>query len=494
MKRPAVIFLAAITALSLCACDKADDVSGSVLESDLGSAVSSANSWESGGSTPTEQSAPEGGNSTQSLQYGDRRLTLLCEEDMPWGGGCGTESGFYGIRSNVAENGYPCITYIDYATRREVVLCSDSSCKHDSERCTAVLPRGWGTFDKLFFHDGRLYYFVTSYDEEGQMTAGQSDSEGGAYSNDPPESIPAQIYRMDPDGSNRELVYTFEGNVVAETEALGDGDCIWFVTKEPTVTRDEETGLTYKSAKNRVLVRLDLNERKIVEQIPIPEKDNVSKRVVGVCGGKVIFGGIAYPDGKGMEDYLDILAPSPVFGDTSGMDEYREFMNTCEFAFFALDVTDKTMREIYRAGFGDISLDFTQIGERLYIPPKESGAPVTVLDLNTGNTEEFPTPEGYGLDGFVGERPVFITTDGEYRRFFRDPDTGEMKDWVLEYDLSDVAAVCGEYALVIYDLAGEEQPDGSVINAYDLYALISLDDLYNGRANFEPIEMLERSR
>lgn len=489
MKMLLSVILTAALVLSLAACNKADNNSGSSLESGAESSTTISNT--NTGNNSTEQNAPESADNTSNAPFGDIQLTLLLDgQHLPGKSGCSTDEGYYSIQSNVAGGGFDCITYVDYATKQEVILCSDSSCKHDTERCTSVLSDE-KFLCELFFYKEHLYYLVTDFDNEGVWSAG-SISPGDGYSNDTLYITTPRLYRMNPDGTNRELVYTFGDNERVEHFAVGDGDCIWFVTKEPTIERDEEMGVTRNGSKNRAAVRLDLNERELVEQIPISYKDNIDKDFIGVCGGKMIFGGIAYPDGKSAFDYIDILAQSPIVGDTTGMDEYLEFMSTCEYAFFALDVTDKTMREIYRAGFGDISLDFTQIGEKLYIPTKDCSA--FALDLNTGSTEDFPVPEGYELDGFVGERPVYITTDGEYKRYFSNPDTGEMIKWILGLGGNEVITVNSGSALVVYKTVGEEQPGGGILNPVDMYALISLDDLYNGRENFEPIDMLERSK
>ena len=496
MKRLFTTILAMVLTLSLTACDKAADISGNNSDNNSENSTAlggeNASSSSSENTSSAEHNAPVGDNAP-GVPFSDRQLTLLCTGDhMPLENGCGTDEGYYNVQSNVAGGEYYCITYVDYATKQEVILCSDSSCRHDSERCTAVIPPLWGEFGEMFFYGEHLYYLVTDWDNEGVISAGGYSAKGDFW-NDPANAITPQLYRMNPDGTNRELVYTFGAGERVESFAVGDGDGIWFVTKEPTIERDENTGTSRYGSKNRAAVRLDLNERKIVEQIPLFYKDNIQKEFIGVSGSRMIFGGIAYPDGKSALDYMDILAPSPIVGDTSGMAEYLEFMSTCEYAFFALNVVDKTMKEIYRAGFDDISLNFTQVGEKLYIPTGEDYTSAFALDLNTGDTEDFHVPEGYELDGFVGERPLFISTDGEYKRYFSDPDTGEMISWALDDTYGRVITVNSDSALVIYKTVGEELPEGGILNPYNLYALISLDDLYNGRGNFELIEMLKRN-
>lgn len=483
MKRLLAIFLA--SAMALTACDKTTSDAPDP-------AAGSGNVSETSGNAIQDSSSIPVGDENMQTAPTDNALTLLCNRSGFMRVGCGTNDGYYGIGSYVSADRYIHITYIDYASGQEVILCSDSSCKHDTERCTSVIE---SSVSGMFFYKEHLYYYVSDWDQEGVMSAGGSFGSKGDYDNWNEHSIQPELYRMNPDGTGRELVYTFGEKDIIESFAVGDGNSVWFITKEPALVRDEKTGATLTTSKNRALVKLDLNERKIVEQIPIYYNDNIDKSFIGVCGTRLIFEGIAYPDGKSKLDYMDILAPSPTVGDTSGLNEYHAFMSKCEYAFFALDVYDKSMKEIYRGRFDDIGRDYTQVGERLYIPTGKNYTSAFSLDLNTGSTEEFPVPEGYKLDDFVGGRPLYITTDGEYKRYFRDPDTGEMKKWVLEseYSLGEVITINGNNALVVYDKAGEPTPSGGLMNPYDLYALISLDDLYNGRDNFKPIEMLERN-
>lgn len=487
MKRLLTIFLASALALQLCSCDKTTPNSSDT------SSGSGNISVTSGDVIQDSNSVPMGGENAQTTAPTDNALTLLCRGHGFMRTGCGTKDGYYGIESFVSADRYAHITYIDYASGQEVILCSDSSCKHDTERCTSVIE---SSVSEMFFYKEHLYYFVSDWDQEGVMSAGGSfgkdDYDYGQWNE---HMIQAALYRMNPDGTGRELVYTFGENDIIENFAVGDGNSVWFITKELALVRDEKTGATLTTSKNRALVRLDLNERKIVEQIPIYYKDNIDKNFIGVCGTRLIFAGIAYPDGKSKLDYLDILAPGPTVGDTSGMAECLEFMSKCEYAFFALDISDRSMKEIYRGKFDDIGRDYTQVGDILYIPTGKDYTSAFTLDLNTGGTEKFPVPEGYKLDNFVGERPLFISTDGEHKRYFRDPDTGEMKKWVLEseYSTGEVITINDGSALVVYDKVGEPTPGGGLRNPYDLYALISLDDLYNGRDNFKPIDMLERN-
>ncbi|MDE6728145.1 MAG: hypothetical protein K2J80_09450 [Oscillospiraceae bacterium] len=420
-------------------------------------------------------------------------LTLLCESELnPFRpSGCSTADGYYSIQRYIEGERYSHITYIDYASGQEVILCSDSSCGHDSERCASVVT---GDFmeSELFFWNGYLYYFEASYDNEGSFSSGGWSGADGEYSSDMIMTTPAKLYKMDPDGTNRTLVYSFPDNYTVERAAIGDKNGIWFIQKELVLERDEKTEASHIGSKNKALVKLDLSEKKIVEQIPVPSNDNIIKDFVGVCGSKFIFDGTAYPDGKSAMDYMDILAPRPTMAEEiAHMDESEAFRKKCDRVFFELDTSDKALKELCRINLTEAGRGQSPVGDRLYISRDDDTE--FSLDLNSGAVEEINVPSGYRFEGFVGERPLYITTDKTYKRFFLDPETGGMIPCILDGGASDVIAICGDFALVIYETTGTPLPSGGMQNPYDIYALISLDDLYNGRANFKMIDMLERN-
>lgn len=488
MKKLLALILTA-TLITTTGCNGSDPgTSDSVNLGNLGN--SAVNSGSPGGitSNTNDQSNPTGENS-----HAETALTVLCDGHVTLNPlGCSTADGYYSMQKYLGSGDeYRRITYIDYASRQEVILCSDSSCSHNSERCSSFVT-GFFLESELFFWDGHLYYFEASNDHEGSLSAGGSwtgaDGEPG-YST--VWTTPAKLYRMNPDGTNRELVYAFPENLTVELAVIGDKNGLWFIQKEVVLERDDKTGASHVGAKNKALVKLDLSEKKIVEQIPVPTNDNISKDFVGVYNNKFIFEGTAYPDGKSAMDYIDILAPRPTMAEEiAHMAEHDAFMAKCDIVFFALDVSDKTIKEIYRTGFDRFKIGYTKVGDRIYFPTADDSA--FSLDLNSGAIENFNVPSGYSLDGFVGERPLFMMTEEPYKRILIDPETGKTIPWILHCE-NEVITICKDFALVVYEEIGTPTPSGGLQNPYDLYALISLDDLYNGRANFKKIDMLERN-
>lgn len=471
MKRIVALFLAAAVLL-LTGCDKTD-----------------SSRPEGGSGSSTEQKAPVGGDNTDGSDKNDPQttggLSLLCSNSGDFtNAGCGTDDGYYSVQPYVADDDFLHITYIDYASGQEVMLCADSACKHDSERCTSVIGMGEMLFGDLFLYEKHLYYLLTGPEEEGTVcTPGPALS--GHETAETERTRPA-LYRMNPDGTGRELLHTFNADDLVEHIAVGEGNSIWFITKTMTLERDEKTNSIYTGAKNRVLTRFDLSERKIVEQIPISDSDNIDKRFIGVCGTRFIFSGIAFPDGKSKYDYADELDMYARPGE-SDPDKFLKFMSKCEYVFFALNADDRTLREIYRAKYND-ARKYICFNDRLYITAEDNS--VSAFDPNTGSSEAFYVPESFELGGFIGGRPIYLSTDGNYTKYFIDPDSGK-KTTPPDYEY--LVSVNGSGALTVYQFLGTREPDGSLINSYCQYATISLDDLFGGRENFKLIDMLERN-
>lgn len=121
-------------------------------------------------------------------------LTLLCDDKSSFNNHCSTDKGFYYFTESgeITDDFYGFrLMYVDYATQKEVYLCSDSGCRHNSESCTAVFNADEFGFDSLVFvHEGYLYVLNRDYDQDG--TTYFSDD----GSNIEPEKKSAELYRM----------------------------------------------------------------------------------------------------------------------------------------------------------------------------------------------------------------------------------------------------------------------------------------------------------
>lgn len=121
-----------------------------------------------------------------------------------------TQTGLYeGI---LTADGTSCrLAYVDCATGQERWLCADPDCRHDSESCAAWLP---ANDVRLFANDSCLFAVIR-----------------------PSEAEPYTLYRINPDGSGRQLLYTFAANeALTLTVALNEQQ-LFFVTSVSQVLR-----------------------------------------------------------------------------------------------------------------------------------------------------------------------------------------------------------------------------------------------------------------
>lgn len=397
-----------------------------------------------------------------------------------------TNDGLYTLSSEIIDK-QSHLTYIDFATHQEVVLCADSSCKHDNEKCTAWLSKDEYS-PKLFVYGNYLYMLCIDFDQENSFE----------YRYENPDLPPAvvetrknSLYRMNLDGTCREKLFDFPEGDAVESYVIGDGDNLWFITKTPYIYTENDDGRMYNTSKNRALMKYSLKDRDFTERIPLDEIDNVKPQFCGVYKNKFIFGGTAYPDGKRPEDFFDILAPEP--GDTIGLsqeqkDKQDELYKKCERVYFTLNRDNKSLNEVYRGNY------MTSRGECRdgYIYLRNSDYSEFRVNIETGERENVTIPEGYRLDGEISGRKCYtrITPDwSDEAIYFDDLNGGLTKcDW-WSWKCS-IVAVCGDKAFIVYDCIGEEQPDGSIHNGKYQYAVITLDDLFGGKKNYQPITLI----
>lgn len=357
MKRLTALLLSAVTALSLTACGKSNDT-----ESDNGSAESTESiSGESPQKTALFTPKTENGE----LKTLDKAY--------------GTRDGFYFISDNYY------LKYFDYASRQEIYVCPDSSCKHDSEHCTAYFGniRGEEMGGRLFGYGEYLYYLSYTLYHEGGVSHGQEEK--------PVIADETALYRMNSDGTNREKIFTFDkGETVDYDEnfVIADGECVWVLTKTPSLIYNEETGTNYSGAKNTGLVKLDLEKREIIERIPIDLYNNVRLELMGAYKNRFVFRGKAQSDGKTMQDSW-----------LSGGNAWPEY----NYAFFTLNRDDKVIKEIFRSEepFG-WPLFFHIIDDTLYVTSSDNHETITAVNLDTGKAEVISDGTGYWVAGAYG--------------------------------------------------------------------------------------------
>lgn len=245
MKKITILLLLLSVVLSLCGCDNTaskNDSGKNVNSSEP--AMSNVTNTVQTSATPGESSNPansENPETPEAPTQNDSELRLIYESGIFLNAlttsNC-TENGYYSVKFLETSNPndeFLNLTYVDFASHREVVLCSDSSCKHDNEKCASYLSsKDFLLIPGVFINGDYLYLLSTEYDQSGTMSAGSVYYAPGY---EPPEETRrASIYRMNLDGTDRQKIWEADniGDVI-EAQVFGDGNDIWFITKTPAM-------------------------------------------------------------------------------------------------------------------------------------------------------------------------------------------------------------------------------------------------------------------
>lgn len=479
MKHFLSLILAAVLTLSLTACDRADN--------------SPEDSTESSGTESTEQTQPE-------VNIPDAGLTDLSPKAATYSGiACGTESGMY-YMDQMINRGDGTLMYIDYATKNEVYVCSDSSCKHDSDRCTSYFSSSEFFINRnsiIFSYGGSLFYLNLN-----------GFNEGGAGTQPPirdDEERVQALYRMNPDGSGRSRVYTFDEGLAVDAFAAGDGNYLWFYVRTPIVKFNEKTKMYYSDSKNKAMIKLDLSDYTVVEQIPLKNSDRISNyNICGCFGDKFIFSVGVYPEGITSEDIFEMRTDVDPSVIPEGSDpRLNEIDENTDNVYFTLDKTTKETKEIFRcSGKAAYGLSFWFSGETMYVYDynDDSLAEVNIRTGEKADRDMPPLPDGYKIIDMPEGKFLCVHAERESKTiYFFDPLTNETTKSDLRspawHDTaidSSVVAFGSDYVLILGEEKTIENKHFGTGGYYYGYYVMTIDDFFNGVDKLEPVKINER--
>ena len=454
MRKMLVIAVAIILMMSLFACrssSKADLGQGSSMQQDLPSS-----------GVPIAQG-----------------LHFLCDPDGS--GACSTPSGYYYLTTDMKElqdGSYGThLMYMDYASCREVYLCSTAGCKHDSPDCPSVcLCDDFPLFStKLFVFQDHLYILSREPDNDGTMSSGFVY----AGSDEEVESKPAILYRANLDGTQREKAYTFDTALTLEDLVIGDAGGIYVITKK--VSSDTEDSVSYFASSEQRLMFLDMESMELKDVCPMDFGDHISWKVIGCSGESLVLSGV---------DFGRELSREEIWDD----DVHKSLYENSFDVYALLELSDGSLKEICRQSNKSESSSCI-IGDVLYLSSKENQN-IEGLNLATGERKTVCTLPQNLIMRSMGEN-ILCCRDwnlaGDYTYYFVDVSTGavshsalvnQCNGWDLEFCAENQTDV-----LVVYDYEAIENGDGSYEILQNKYALISKEDLLAGKENYRKIEM-----
>lgn len=396
-------------------------------------------------------------------------LTLLCSDDSVYAN-CGTEEGYYHIAEpdSEKEGGMevaledPHIMYVDYASKKEVYLCSNAGCGHDTDACTAVVSEDeFPLFStKMFVWNGKLYLLSREADDEG--STGVDFMSGGDQAVMQVESKPAALYSMNLDGTDREKVYTFEDGLTLEGNIYGDANGIYVAVKKLTTTSRDGEAFTSASERKVLCVHPDKGSAETV--CNLKQEEDMTWKTVGCAGNGFIFEGYAEDGSAIVYSYVEI-------GSDSGKELYRSDLND------GRRVTAVTSQNM------------------LYLSSNLDEG-IRAIDPVTGTMEELVhTDESY-LQGVMGNY-LLVTSWTEETLCFVDCESGEIHPCTMKTQMDIPVKLLAEtdrLALIAYDYEMEDLGDGTYDITQTKLGLISKEDLVADNHNIEPITMLSSGR
>lgn len=425
-----------------------------------------------------ENPAVAGGSETQAQSF-----RYLCDPDN--GTGCTTAEGYYYLTEEGTElaggEWGTHLMYMDYASGKEVYLCSTSGCSHNTPDCPAVLlDKEFPIYTtRLFIYENKLYILSRQEDQGGTMSIDMQGSGEGTSS----EPVPAAFYRANLDGTDRRAVYTFDGNLTLEDLVLGDEKGIYLITKE--VSMEQEGNASYGVSARRRLVCLEPDEGSLTEVCSMEFEDKIDWKVIGCGRDRLVLSGVDYGRELSREEFWDD-------------DHYKEFYLSSQDVYALLDPQRGSHQEILRLPNSEEHSEQV-LGNTLYYSDRDSGR-IKALDLATGEEKTLCELTQNMILDTLGELLCCRTWDmsSDYTYYFVDTGTGEVSHSGLVnlcngWDLT-FKADCGDDVLAVYDYDAQDNGDGSYEIFQEYYALISKEDLLAGRENYRKIDMVERGR
>ena len=319
-----------------------------------------------------------------------------------------------------------------------------------------------------------LYILSKEQDHDGSAVMGVLDGNSGVAV----EAAPTVLYRANLDGTNREKIHTFDSSATVEDLVLGDAKGFYLITKK--VTTEQGGGNTYQTSSERNLIYLDLSSGKETVLISMDFGDAIDWDVIGCTGRKLVLYGIDF--GRELSAQEKHSDDRSIYGNSADV-------------FATLDVDSGSLNEILRV-YAPKARSYAVDENKLYYSVSGDGKIISV-DLRTAEQNTLCTISQDSIWGILGDR-IYTRDDDDRTLYFINTDTGEISHcglvnqstgWSLE-----IIAATDDQVLTIYDSDVTPKSDGSyTVHGYK-YALISKEDLFAGRDNFAPIQMIGSGR
>ena len=412
---------------------------------------------------------------TKEMEAGD--LHMLAHDGN---GRTTTEEGMYRLVMKEIQ-GQTCYVmyYVDFASKQEIVLCNDASCKHDSTKCMGVFDGSDISIalqQHPFVYNGKLYVFEQD-DPSGSVYSGtlseQADN-GGIVSEN------AKLIQMNLDGTERKCVYTFPEDMILGDQVIGGKDALYFITKEVTKTKNDDGYTVMKGGKQRIR-KLDIKEWKLGEGIELDKE----AQVVDAIGTKLLCRRTSYPGGENPDEERNM-----------DFEEWRTMYNNTSEIFEAISMETGTVEKLAEVSNKNLNSVLVWNG-RIYLAGED--ASVQAIDVESKQVEQVPFPGQFGVtfvEAYSDRIYCWNVDDSDEKGYFWNPETGELNERSMKQKSAklnmDILAENKDGYLLLYDIDGEEASDGSYDVKKNKYGWISKEDMYAGSYDITPIKMVSK--
>lgn len=395
-----------------------------------------------------------------------------------------TEEGYYYISSTAHGNDQEemvNLMYLDYASGKEMFLCNQPGCSHDTDTCNSFLEDVHSVDTKVLFISGnRLYLLLSPADDSGSMSTGWIDpSYEGLIISGSSDTQP-RLYSMNTDGTDRRVLCEFDSGIVVEDKVAVCKDSIYVICKK-IQSEDMGENTTYKSAYDRQLMRIDNTTGK-QEKVCDLQGDS---SLVGAFGGKLVFEATIFEHE---------LTPEEKADDSI----YKKELKKANIVVSTLDVdTCQTSQLLSISGAKTFTSQMS--GSKLYYSIKGENQ-VKCLELSNGEEKVIAANENGSIDQVYNDSMRITswdyTQDKYYSLSIASGEIGQMSLYTNE--LKEPVTILAENQkqfLVVYDYqcsgeyttwAGTKQND---IISYKL-GLISKEDYFANKSSYSPVETI----
>lgn len=328
-------------------------------------------------------SAPNYKQEESSVTPQRQNITMLTNS---WGAQeyCVSENGCYYLERN-AENVYT-IVYYDFSSNTSTLLCAAPSCSHSDETCSArIEPANCGA--SIFTDNNNLFLAVF-------------------YATDDSNTLQApQIFKMDMNGQNREVLYTLNAGETLFNNFATDDTALYFSVAK---TESYQNGIYSQTLTHKI--NLDDKKSQIIQE------STESATFLGGIKDKLLYQAVEIPE---IQNVADLKKIKNTLFSIQMQTNTKEELYTWENSQAQIFATDNHIY-IYNAEHG--------VFEELDVVTKSTK---TISEVVPWNPSDFSCVFQYGDENIL----VFdiVPQQGISRRFFLTMATHTISESMLRY-------------------------------------------------------------